>query len=80
MDIEKLKKKFPTKAEDAAARARKAKALRQIARDYERKRAEIVRRGPPMLKKGFLFYGIVLLGMLMVGGLVLKFRDRKRVV
>ena len=72
MDIEQLKRKFPTKEKDAAARARKAKALRQIARDYERKHAEIVRRGPPMLKKGFLFYGIVLLGMLMVGGLVLK--------
>ena len=34
MDIEQLKRKFPTKEKDAAARARKAKALRQIAHGF----------------------------------------------
>ncbi|MGN0855288.1 MAG: glycoside hydrolase family 2 TIM barrel-domain containing protein [Kiritimatiellia bacterium] len=68
--LESLKKKFPAK--NAEARKKRAKVLRNIARDYERKRMEILRKGPPMMKKGVLFYGIVIFVLVMVGGLVIQ--------
>ena len=70
MNVDALKKKFPTK--DAEAKRKKAKALRAIAHEYDRKRAEVLRKGPPEMKKGILFYGIVIFALLMVGGLVIQ--------
>jgi type II secretion system protein G len=73
VDYNELRKKFPAKTPGKAARAAKIKA---IAREYERKRAELAASRPPVLKKGIVFYAVVVIGLLMVGSLVLSATGR----
>ena len=77
VDLNELKRKFPAKrrADDAdkAPLHRKSTkaAVKAIAREYERKRAELT-GGAPTLRRGPVFYGAVLLVLVLVGGLVLS--------
>ena len=77
VDLNELKRKFPAKrrADDAdrAPLHRKSTkaAVKAIAREYERKRAELT-GGAPTLRRGPVFYGAVVLGLVLVGGLVLS--------
>lgn len=77
VDLNELKRKFPAKrrADDAdkAPLHRKSTkaAVKAIAREYERKRAELT-GGAPTLRCGPVFYGAVVLVLVLVGGLVLS--------
>ena len=77
VDLNELKRKFPAKrrADDAdrAPLHRKSTkaAVKAIAREYERKRAELT-GGAPTLRRGPAFYGAVVLVLVLVGGLVLS--------
>lgn len=77
VDLNELKRKFPSKrrADDAdkAPLHRKSTkaAVKAIAREYERKRAELT-GGAPTLRRGPVFYGAVVLVLVLVGGLVLS--------
>ena len=68
VDYAELRKKFPTK--DPAKR-KKVAAIKAIAREYERKRAELG-SGAPVMKKGIVFYAVVVLGLMILGSLVLS--------
>ena len=77
VDLNELKRKFPAKrrADDAdkAPLHRKSTkaAVKAIAREYERKRAELT-GGAPTLRRGPVFYGAVVFVLVLVGGLVLS--------
>lgn len=60
-----LRKKFPSKNPRASISAKK----KAIEHEYNRKRAELG-FGPPLMKRGFPYYMIIILGMLLIGGLV----------
>ena len=79
VDYNELKKKFPAKkpAEGEAGQSpmhRKSSkaAVKAIAREYELKQAELRASGAPSLRKGPVFYGILIAGLVLVGGLVLS--------
>ncbi len=70
VDYNELRKKFPSKNPQGK---KKAAAIKAIAREYERKRAEL--EGglkAPVMKKGLVFYAVLIIGLLMVGSLVLS--------
>lgn len=77
VDYNELRKKFKVKkpvtnnAKDPMHRKSSRAAVKAIAREYEMKKAEIQGSGAPNLKKGPLFYGIVIFGLVIVGGFVL---------
>ena len=73
VDYNELRKKFPVKN---PARKRKTAAIKAIAREYERKKAELEGLGAPVMKKGIVFYAVVIIGLLMLGGLVLSATGR----
>lgn len=60
-----LRKKFPSKNPGKNIAAKK----KAIQMEYRRKRAELG-IGPPQLKRGFPYYMVIILGMVLVGGLV----------
>ena len=68
VDYNALKTKFPVKN---PAKRRRVAAIKEIAREYERKRAELG-SGAPLMKKGIVFYAVVIIGLLMLGGMVLS--------
>ena len=69
VDYSEMKKKFRAKRPpDPKRRATKA-AVKAIAREYELKRAEL-EGGAPLMKKGPLFYGMVVLVLVVLGALV----------
>jgi membrane protein required for beta-lactamase induction len=78
VDFNELKKKFPAKRKivyDAGKgplhkKSTKA-AVKAIAREYEMKKAELQGSAAPLFKKGPLFYGVVILVLIIVGSLVL---------
>ena len=70
-DYSSLRKKFPIKKDTSAQRQKKATAIKNIHREYERKRAEIVRAGAPVMKKGMMFYAVVIIGLLMLGSMII---------
>ncbi len=70
VDYNELRKKFPTKN---PGRKKNAAAIKAIAREYERKKLEL--NGGmkvPVMKKGIVFYAVIIIGLLMVGSLVLS--------
>ena len=77
VDYNELKRKFKAKKPASAAgagplhRTSSKAAVKAIAREYEMKKAELTSRGVPLLRKGPVFYGIVLLVLAVLGGLVL---------
>ncbi len=68
-----LRKKFPAKDKGPdASKAREHRAkVKAIAREFERKKAELT-GGAPSFKRGIGYYLIVILALLMVGALVLS--------
>lgn len=66
VDYEKLRRKFPGKD---PARRKKTAAIKAIAREYERKKAELGARAPDV-RRGFPYYMAIIIGMMLVGGLV----------
>ena len=65
-DYSSLRKKFPIKKDTSAQRQKKATAIKNIHREYERKRAELT-GGAPTLRRGPVFYGAVVLVLVLVG-------------
>ena len=65
-----LKKKFPARKKVPSRRSSKA-AVKAIAREYELKKAQLT-GGAPVMKRGFVFYTVVILGLMMLGGMVLS--------
>ena len=70
-DINELKKKFPARKKQAADdgkgpmhRKSSKAAVKAIAREYEKKKAELQGAGAPNLKKGPLFYCVVIFGLI----------------
>jgi len=80
VDYNELKKKFPTKkpagTDDASKapmhRASSKAAVKAIAREYEMKKAELQGSGAPNFRRGPLFYGLLVLMLALVGGMVLS--------
>ena len=77
--IDDLKRKFPVKkpaADDAGKgpmhRKSSKASVKAIAREYELKHAELETHNAPLMRKGPLFYGIVILVLVVVGSLVLS--------
>lgn len=68
IDKVQLRKKFPAKN---PGRKNRADAIRRIAREYERKRAELG-AGAPVFKKGVVFYTVVIIGLALLGSMVLS--------
>ena len=68
VDYNALRKKFPTRDPQKRKRAAAIKAIR---REYEAKRAALG-GGAPTLKKGIVFYAVVILGLMILGSLVLS--------
>lgn len=78
VDVNKLKLKFPAKrkpVDDGKGpmhRKSSKAAVKAIARDYERKMAELRGAGPASVRRSPLFYAAVVLVLLVVGGFVLS--------
>jgi len=69
VDYNELKKKFQAKKPlDSKQKATKA-AVKAIAREYELKRAEL-EGGAPLFKRGPLFYGLIILVLVLMGALI----------
>lgn len=69
VDFNEMRKKFPPK--DPGKKKRNA-AIKRIAQEYEMKKAELGGIKAPALKKGIVFYIVVIMGMLMVASLILS--------
>ena len=78
VDIKKLRDKFPAKKlpkkadEKATQRVSSKAAVQAIAREYELKKAELGGASASLVRRGPVFYAVVLLVLLVVGGLVLS--------
>ena len=79
VDFNELKKKFPERKpagggapEGPMHRKSSKAAVKAIAREYARKMAELQGAGPSKIRRGPLFYGIVILVLVVVGGLVMS--------
>ena len=70
VDYNELRKKFQPKKPVAGRKSNKA-AIKAIAREYEMKKAALT-GGAPVMKKGIVFYAVVIIGLLMLGGMVLS--------
>ena len=70
VDYNELRKRFQPKKPVKGRVSNKA-AVKAIAREYELKKAELT-GGAPVMKKGIVFYAVVIIGLLMVGGMVLS--------
>ena len=68
VDYNALKKKFPTKDPQ---KKKKVAAIKAIKREYAAKRAALG-GGAPNLKKGVVFYAVVILGLMILGSLILS--------
>ena len=69
-DYSALRMKFPARKPAKKGKSSKA-AIKAIAREYEMKKAKLV-GGAPVLKKGIVFYAVVVIGLMMLGGMVLS--------
>lgn len=69
--ISELKKKFKAKKTVSAHSAKKA-TIKAIAREYEMKKAELTGGAPDLIKRGPLFYGVIIIFLVILGSLVTK--------
>lgn len=69
-DYSALRRKFPARKPAKKGKSSKA-AIKAIAREYEMKKAKLA-GGAPVLKKGIVFYAVVVIGLMMLGGMVLS--------
>ncbi len=72
VDYNEMRKKFPTKLKGKKVREA---AIKQIAREYERKRSELG-LGAPVMRKGIGFYLSVTIALMLAGALVLSATGR----
>ena len=80
VDYNELKKKFPMKkpgtADDASKppmhRKSSRAAVKAIAREYEMKKAALQGSGAPVIRRGPVFYLVLVAGLAIVGGMVLS--------
>ena len=80
VDINELKKKFPMKVpkggrDDALPpmhRKSSKAAVKAIAREYEMKKAALQGAGAPVFRRGPVFYLVLIVGLVIVGGMVLS--------
>jgi len=70
VDYNEMRKKFRPKKGTPERKSSRA-AIKAIAREYEMKKAELT-SGAPEMKKGFVFYTVVIIGLLLLGGMVLS--------
>ena len=81
VDYNELRKKFQAKkpvandGKDPMHRKSSKAAVRAIAREYEMKKAELQGSGAPTMKRGPVFYLMVIIGLMIIGGLVLSRGD-----
>ena len=77
VDYNELKKKFPMKkpvgdeAKSPMHRKSSKAAVKAIAREYEMKKAQLQGSGAPTMKRGPVFYCVLIVGLMIVGGAVL---------
>ena len=69
VDYNELRKKFPAKDPD---KRKRVAAIKAIAREYEMKKAALGGLKAPVMKKGVVFYVVIVIGLLMLGALVLS--------
>ena len=78
VDYNELKKKFPTKkdagkdAKSPLHRKSSKAAVKAIAREYELKKAELQGSGAPTIRRGPVFYLLLVVGLMIIGGMVLS--------
>lgn len=80
VDINELKKKFPMKVprggrdEGVSPMHRKSSkaAVKAIAREYEMKKAALQGAGAPVFRRGPVFYLVLIVGLVILGGMVLS--------
>ena len=77
VDVNELRRKFPVRKNPADGagkgplhRKSTKAAVKAIAREYEMKKAELQGSGAPVLRRGPVFYGGVVLALVVVGSLV----------
>ena len=70
VDYDELRRKFKPKPGMSVRRHNQA-VVKAIAHEYELKKAELT-GGAPELKKGFVFYTVVIIALLLLGGMVLS--------
>lgn len=69
VDYTSLKKKFPNR--DATKKERKKK-IKAISVEFKAKRAELAMSAPPLMKKGLVFYAVIIAGLAILGSLILS--------
>ena len=81
VDYNELRKKFPSNS--PMHRKSSRAAVKAIAREYEMKKAELQGSGAPTMKRGPVFYLMVIIGLMIIGTMVLSRGDlsfgRKRI-
>ena len=81
VDYNELRKKFRAKkpiandGKDPMHRKSSKAAVRAIAREYEMKKAELQGSGAPTMKRGPVFYLVVIIGLMIIGTMVLSRGD-----
>ena len=71
IDKEAMRRKFPARRQGVKRGHGSKAAIEAIRRDYEAKRAELGAKAP-VFKRGIAFYGVLVIGLMLVGGLVLS--------
>lgn len=74
VDYDKLKAKFPVKAKAKASKSSKL-AKEQIRREFAKKK-DALSGGLPRMKRGFIFYLVIIMGLMILGSLVLTATGR----
>ena len=78
VDYDELRRKFRAKkpvntaGNDPLHRKSTRAAVRAIAREYEMKKAELQGSGAPTMRRGPLFYGVIIFGLIVIGTMVLS--------
>ena len=78
VDYNEMRKKFVAKkpvggdSKDPMHRKSSKAAVKAIAREYELKKAELQGSGAPTIRRGPLFYGVIIFGLIVIGSLVLS--------
>ena len=81
VDYNELRKKFQAKklatndGKDPMHRKSSRAAVKAIAREYEMKKAELQGSGAPTMKRGPVFYLMVIIGLMIIGTMVLSRGD-----
>ena len=81
VDYNELRKKFQAKkpiandGKDPMHRKSSRAAVKAIAREYELKKAELQSSGAPTMKRGPVFYLMVIIGLMIIGTMVLSRGD-----